>query len=241
MTVSIGSGQAPYCCREGSAPKCAGYESLVVESELPRIILVHAVRSKMVLILAAAGILADPAFNNSEGLAGWATSVQDAQAGQASLKTGINAYKDGALEVSINALTDALDGSLNNQQRAEAFYFRGLGYRELGLPGQAILDLTSAVSLKNGLSRAQLKDATRNRIGALREAGITSGQSVIAEDASRTVVPIPPDRAPVPNEPPNSSALAPVTIGAISTGEPPPKPKGGFVWAVEKLLMPDWP
>jgi hypothetical protein len=202
---------------------------------------VRAVRSKMVLILAAVGILADPAFHRSEVLAGWAATVQAAKVGQDSLNTGINAYKDGALEVSIKALTDALDGGLNNKQRAEAFYFRGLAYRELGLPGQAILDLTSAVSLKNGLSRGQLKDAAINRVGALREAGIAHGQSVIADDASRTAVPIPPERAPVPNERSSSSAPAPVTTGAINTGEPPPKPDGGVVSAIEKLLMPDWP
>jgi tetratricopeptide (TPR) repeat protein len=125
------------------------------------------VRKRLVIIAAAVGLLWQPAPGSSQSLAGWESSVNDAQAGPKSLEAGIDAYQEGALEVSIGALTAALAGNLSNKQRAEALYIRGLAYRELGMPGQAILDLTSAISLKNGLSAARLKAAQRHRIGAL--------------------------------------------------------------------------
>ncbi len=203
----------------------------------------HAVRTTLAIVMAAVGILLDPPSCSSESIAGWAASVQDAQTNQNALAAGIDAYRDGALEVCVEALSNALGGRLTNKQRADALYFRGLAYRELGLPGQAVLDLTSATSLKNGLSKARLKDAKRYRDGATREAGISPAVSVIAEDASvngsRTAVPVPPGRVPVPKEQPRE--WAPITTGSISTGEPPPAPHGGFISAVEKLIIPDWP
>jgi len=201
----------------------------------------HVVRTTMVIMLAAVGVLVDPAFCRAEGAVGWVASVQDAQTHH--LEAGIDAYREGALEVSIESLSNALGGSLTNKQRAEAFYFRGLAYRELGKPGQAILDLTSAISLKKGLSKTQLKDAKKHRDGATREAGIGPKVSVIAEDVSvngsRTAVPVPPGRVPVPKEQPRE--WPPQTTGSISTGQPPPAPHGGFISAVEKLIIPDWP
>jgi hypothetical protein len=203
----------------------------------------YAVRATMVIVMAAVGILVDPASCRSEGPAGWAASVHDAQTNRNALEAGIDAYREGALEVSVEVLSSALGGSLTNQQRAEALYFRGLTYRELGLPGQAVLDLTSAISLKNGLPKARLKDAKRQRDGATREAGISPAVSVIAEDASanglRTAVPVPPGRVAIPKEQPHE--WNPITTGSISTGEPPPAPPGGFISAVEKLIIPDWP
>jgi len=203
----------------------------------------HVVRTTTVIMLAAVGILVDLASCGSQSIAGWVASVQDAQTGQNALDAGIDAYREGALEVSVESLSNALGGSLPNKQRAEAFYFRGLAYRELGKPGQAILDLTSAISLKNGLSKVRLKDAVRHRDGATREAGISPKVSEIAEDVSvngsRTAVPVPPGRVPVPKEQPRE--WPPQTTGSISTGQPPPAPHGGFISAVEKLIIPDWP
>jgi len=197
------------------------------------------VRGKLVILLAALGLLVGPAPKSS---AGWAPRVHGSQASQTSLKAGIDAYKEGALEVSVEALSSALAGSLSKKQRAQALYFRGLAYRELGLPGQAILDLTGAISLKRGLTKAHLKNAVRNRVRAYREAGLTPAQLVIdgddAVNGSRTTVPVPAGRVPVPDEPPRASV--PPTTGSISTGQPPPPPPSDFVKAVEKLI-PDWP
>ncbi len=233
--------QASYCYKQGSAPKYL--ERIIRVGREPQTNstkhMLHTVRRKIVLILAAGGGFLLPALNTSESTAGWESSVHDAEVGRTSLEAGIDAYKDGALEISIKALSNALDGSLTNKQQGEALYFRGLAYRELGLPGQAILDLTRAISLKNGLSRAHLKDAVRNRVGAMREAGLAASQPVVADDTSRTAVPILPDRVPVPEERARPSAA--LTTGSIGTGQQPPTPNGGFVSAVEKLVMPDWP
>ncbi len=192
------------------------------------------------IVLAAMACLANLPFSGSDCLAGWASRVQDTH--EISLAAGIEAYQEGALELCVKALGHALEGNLTSKQRAEALYFRGLAYRELGLPGQAALDLTSAIALKNGLSKARLKDAEKHRKTAFREAGIEATGSVVAGDvqanSSRTAVPVPPGRVPVPVEEPRP--WVPLTTGSISVGEPPPAPNGGLVPALEKLI-PDWP
>lgn len=191
-------------------------------------------------MLAALGLLADPALTSSDCIAGWAPSVRSSH--QNSLKTGIDAYREGALEVSVEALSDALEGKLSKQERAQALYFRGLAYRELHLPGQAILDLTGAMSPKGGLSKAHLKDAARNRVGAIREAGMTPKELVVDEAAvngSRTAVPVPPGRVPLPREQPRP--WVPQTTSSIPAREPRPAPESGFISAVQKLIVPDWP
>jgi lipoprotein NlpI len=125
----------------------------------------HLLRNSMVIVLLAAVLTATV---SSEGFG--EPSVPPGAGAQKSLETGISAYQDGALEVAVETLSDALlQGELSQQETAEAFYYRGLAYRELGKPGQAISDLTTAISL-NALSKANLKEATRNRAGAYREA-----------------------------------------------------------------------
>ena len=47
-----------------------------------------------------------------------------------------------------SSLSDALlQGSLSETKTAQALYYRGLAYRELGKPGQAIADLTKAMAV----------------------------------------------------------------------------------------------
>jgi tetratricopeptide (TPR) repeat protein len=117
-----------------------------------------------------------------------------------SLETGINAYKEGAIEVAVESLSDALQrGRLSEMKTAQALYYRGLAYRELGKPGQAIADLTKAMALKNALSKADLKVAARNRAGAYREAGLTDTETPVRPgEQSRVRVHVPPGRVPVP-------------------------------------------
>ena len=69
-----------------------------------------------------------------------------------SLVIGVNAFRQGSLEASIEALSDALRGSLTSREAAKALYYRGLAYRALGKPGQAIADLDAAIALRNGLT-----------------------------------------------------------------------------------------
>ena len=97
-----------------------------------------------------------------------------------SLETGINAYKEGAIEVAVESLSDALQpGHLSATKTAQALYYRGLAYRELSKPGQAIADLTKAMAVKNALSKADLKVAARNRAGAYREAGLANTETAV--------------------------------------------------------------
>jgi len=117
-----------------------------------------------------------------------------------SLEAGINAYQEGAIEVAVETLSDALQqGNLSDTKTAQALYYRGLAYRELGKPGQAIADLTKAMAVKNALSKGDLKVAARNRAGAYREAGLTDTETPVRPDKqSRVRVQVPPGRVPVP-------------------------------------------
>ena len=165
-----------------------------------------------------------------------------------SLEAGINSYQEGAIEAAVETLSDALfQSELSQKQFAEAFYYRGLAYRELGKPGQAITDLTKAISFKNGLSKSHLKEALRNRTGAYREAGLAAGETVVAPDPS--------DGSRVPVASPAGRASGAVTVAEDQLRQPDPSPtnsigsapppipsetKGDFVSSVQKLI-PDWP
>lgn len=148
--------------------------------------------------LAAVGLLVLAVCASSHGFA--EPSVPVGAGALKSLETGIGAYQDGALEVAVETLSDALlEANLSDTKTAEAHYYRGLAYRELGKPGQAISDLTKAMSFKNGLSKAQLKEAGRNRAGAYREAGLASTETPIVHgEQSRIRVHVPASRVPVP-------------------------------------------
>ena len=108
--------------------------------------------------------------------------------------------EEGAIEVAVETLSDALQqGHLSETKTAQALYYRGLAYRELGKPGQAISDLTKAMAVKNALSKADLKVAARNRAGAYREAGLANTETPVRPaEQSRVRVHVPPGRVPVP-------------------------------------------
>ena len=98
---------------------------------------------------------------------------QAAAAATKALDEGCKAFKAGKSERAVRLLNTALrSGGLKTQQVAEALYYRGLGYRKLGKPGQAISDLTSAAWVKGALTPTQKADALKNRNAAYREAGI---------------------------------------------------------------------
>ena len=136
-----------------------------------------------------------------------AVAVQSAaasdDAAEKSLSVGINAYRQGSFEASIEAFTEALQGHLSSRQAAKAFYYRGLGYRALGKPGQAISDFDAAIAQPNGLSFSQLADAEDSRTAAQKEAGITAQESVVSakgESALPIAASLPPPQ-PVPPRP----------------------------------------
>ncbi len=83
---------------------------------------------------AAVGLLALALCASSPGLA--QPHVPTGAGAQKSLEAGINAYQEGAIEVAVETLSDALlQGNLSETKTAQALYYRGLAYRELGKPG----------------------------------------------------------------------------------------------------------
>jgi tetratricopeptide (TPR) repeat protein len=147
---------------------------------------------------AAVGLLALAVCASSYGFA--EPRVTTGAGGMKSLEAGISAYQEGAIEVAVETLSDALQqGNLSDTKTAQALYYRGLAYRELGKPGQAIVDLTKAMAAKNALSKADLKIAARNRAGAYREAGLANTETPVRPgEQSRVRVQVPPGRVPVP-------------------------------------------
>src|SRR5215470_15004390 len=91
------------------------------------------------------------------------------EAASRSLTIGVDAYRQGSLEASVEALSEALRGALSSRQAAKAFYYRGLAYRALGRSAQAVADLDAAIAQRNGLSLSQLGDAEDQREAARRE------------------------------------------------------------------------
>lgn len=106
---------------------------------------------------------------------------------------------------------------------ARALYLRGAAHRKQGRAGQAIADLTSALSLRNGLTTNDRADAVQQRSAAYREAGVQ-------EPADAT----PPQRTATPGkDKPNVSSWQTGSTGKQRTEgkESPPAtqepPKGG--------------
>lgn len=94
-------------------------------------------------------------------------------AGVNAMRRGIDAYKRGKHANAIGALSTAIsNGGLASTDLARALYFRGLAYRKLGKPSQAIPDLTNAIWLGEGLEAAERSDAIANRAAAHRDAGL---------------------------------------------------------------------
>ena len=164
-----------------------------------------------------------------------AVAVQSAaasdDAAEKSLSVGINAYRQGSLEASIEAFTEALQGHLSSRQAAKAFYYRGLGYRALGKPGQAISDFDAAISQPNGLSFSQLADAEDSRTAAQKEAGITAQELVVsakAESGSPIPVRLPPPQ-PVQPRPQTFLTTTSIDPAEVQTAGPtsPPSPAWG--------------
>jgi tetratricopeptide (TPR) repeat protein len=95
------------------------------------------------------------------------------------LETGIRAFAAGKYELAIKSLDAALQTKLASDRMASALFYRGLAYRKIGRPGQAIVDLTRALQQSNGLSGTDRSDAEEIRIAASREAGLSEAELVV--------------------------------------------------------------
>jgi tetratricopeptide (TPR) repeat protein len=157
--------------------------------------------------------------------AAWSAAASDDAAAN-SIAIGIDAYRQGSPEASVEALSEALQGRLSSRQAAKAHYYRGLAYRALGKPGQAIADLDAAIAQVNGLSLGKLMEAEDNRTAAYAEAGITAEESVVPAKADKG---------------PQISARTPqpqsfLTTTSIDAREPAPSP-----WNAAAIVLPPAP
>jgi hypothetical protein len=170
--------------------------------------------SVMAAALAVAAAFPSLAFTAATAGAGEAVGAHVDGDAQKAIAAGADAYRHGAVEASVEALSDALQGRLTSRQRGEALYYRGLAYRALGKPGYAISDLTNALNIESGLSDAQRTDAKFNRAHAYSEAGITAAESVVVESSERA-----PTGAAL-SPPAEPSRSRPLTTASIAAGDP---------------------
>jgi tetratricopeptide (TPR) repeat protein len=168
------------------------------------------------------------------GKAAAARPEADPAAAEKALELGIHSYDAGKLEPAVGALSAALQhGGLREPSMGRALYYRGMAYRKLGKPAQAISDLTSALWLKTALTESQRADAMKQRAEAYREAGLGEAPSttaaVVPPAASEPAKPEPTRTAKA--EPAAEPARpAPVASGAaIASASPAPSSSsGGF-------------
>jgi tetratricopeptide (TPR) repeat protein len=98
------------------------------------------------------------------------------------LDLGIEAYGGGDDRRAIDAISNALKGSLPDDRLSQALFYRGLAYRNRGQPAQAIADFTRALKRNTGLSDAELSETKRQLSLALREAGLSEKEAVVVPD-----------------------------------------------------------
>jgi len=111
-----------------------------------------------------------------------------------------------------HALTRVINGGgLPPAIMAKALLYRGIAYRQLKKPAQAIADLTGALWLKGGLSEADRGDALKQRVAAYQEAGLA--------DSGEPVAPAVPNATRGPR-------TASVSAAAPEPGAPPPASSG---------------
>jgi tetratricopeptide (TPR) repeat protein len=111
----------------------------------------------------------------------------DAATAQSHVEAGINALEAGKHDAAVGSLSSALAaGSLPSAQTARALYYRGVAYRKQGKPALAVSDLTSALWLKGALTDQQRADATQQRAGAYRDAGLSDQAPPVVERTAAT-------------------------------------------------------
>lgn len=88
--------------------------------------------------------------------------------------SGVKSYQGAKFEPAVLSLNAAVqNGGLPANLMAKALYYRGAAYQQLGKPGQAISDLTSALWFKSGLDDAERAQATQFRANAYKDAGLS--------------------------------------------------------------------
>jgi cell division protein FtsN len=105
---------------------------------------------------------------------------QDPAEAQRTIDASVKMLESGKAEAAQQGLTGVLGGgNLPPAIMAKALYYRGIAYRQLKKPAQAIADLTSALWLKGGLTQSDRADALKQRSSAYAEAGLTEGGATV--------------------------------------------------------------
>jgi tetratricopeptide (TPR) repeat protein len=104
---------------------------------------------------------------------------------QKRLEAAIRAYEAGNVDQAIRGIAAAQRAGLIVSEAAKSHYYLGLAYRKQGKPDLAIAELTRALDEKRGLSDAHRADAKRNRLAALKEAGISKTDAVVESGAGK--------------------------------------------------------
>ncbi len=113
----------------------------------------------------------------------------NSQSKSVAINKAIRLLKKGQTNKATALLNKAITaGGMSNANMARALHYRGVALRKQGKPAQAIADLTSALWLKNGLTRALRQQAEANRAAAYKEAGYAraTGRAVAARSPGST-------------------------------------------------------
>jgi SPOR domain len=106
---------------------------------------------------------------------------QDPVEAQGAIEAASKLLRAGKADQAAQSLSAALaGGNLPPAVMAKALYMRGLAYRQLKKPAQAVSDLTSALWLRGGLGGEERTEAQKQRIEAYADAGLTETGQVLA-------------------------------------------------------------
>ncbi len=139
------------------------------------------------------------------------------------IESGIALLQSGKAEPAIQSLSAGVTGgNLPPSLMGRALYNRGMAYRKVSKPAQAISDLTSALWLKGGLTESERADALQQRAAAYREAGLPdqtddNGKVAGAARGTRTAAAATPE-APAPK--PASGNFLSNLFGGASASQP---------------------
>jgi hypothetical protein len=114
-----------------------------------------------------------------------AAKKQDPVEAQRAIEGAAKLLKSGKAEQAVQALSATMaHGNLPPAILAKALYVRGLAFREQKKVAHAISDLNSALWLKGGLGGDERADATKQRLEAYADAGLTErGQALVPASA----------------------------------------------------------
>src|SRR5262249_8082568 len=126
-----------------------------------------------------------------------------------------------------HALTRVINGGgLPPAIMAKALLYRGIAYRQLKKPAQAIADLTGALWLKGGLSEADRGDALKQRVAAYQEAGLAASREPAGPAPAHPAAGPPPrpggPRRPRPGRTPPRNRRLLNPLGRLFGRHPPP-------------------